>query len=160
MDETIEIVYKNEASDYRRGMKLLKYEDCFFQAIRNNRLDIAQYFFDIGAPDYNVAVSIACENGNAEIIKFLIKNDCKINTDYRSSYPLPLFYRDANGKPIDFKIFYPITMATKNGYLEIVKLLVEQGSKVDKLTIKYAVDNNRYDIVQYLISKQVTIFDI
>ena len=100
-------------------------------------------------------LSIACQNGHAKIVNYLISKNAKIDD------------QDEYGST-------PLHYATRSGHLNVVKILVAAGAKVNKKALKqfvriYGVDTKRttgteetplhnacslghLDVVKYLIS--------
>lgn len=136
-------------------------------------LDLVKYFLqdEISRNIKSHGLCIAAENGQLEIVKYLIQGGAGVNYDY------------------DFRIWnYSLEMAAWNGHFEIVKHLVENGAdvnldngnaliwsldgkrlKISKYLIdngsnlhseenhplKYAVEHNILEIVKYLVKKKV-----
>lgn len=81
----------------------------------------------------------AAKNNDFEAIKNAIKNNININTY--------CFF----GK------FTALKYACKNGKLDIVKFLIENGAEINKGTLTLAAKNGHIDIVKFLISKGMNV---
>lgn len=85
-------------------------------------------------------LTIAVENGNFEIVKYLVENGIKINNWN-------------NG---------PLSTSISKGYYDIFMYLIDHGAKLESKgqdLIKYAIKSGNLDIVKYLLNKGFTISD-
>jgi ankyrin repeat protein len=79
-------------------------------------------------------LSVACENGHFEIVKFLVKNGADIHMQYN----------------------YAFVYSCKNGHLEIVKFLFKNGADIHvpfESSLIKACGNGKIEIVKFLLEK-------
>lgn len=110
-------------------------------------------------------LSIACKNGNMDIIKALVKNGADINnrtnTENQSPLEIACLYHKLNvvcyliEHGADINSHYEenetaMQIACKNGDLLIVKSLKECGAEVDSGCFMLAVSYKHYDVLEYL----------
>lgn len=119
--------------------------------------------------DRNVAVEYAARRGNKELVKWLLKSGCTIET------PNPILREGVEagnlelvklliveGADIERGWNSPLTVASEKGYLDITKYLIEKGARVDAGNfepIKRAASNGHFDIVRLLVEKGSAIPD-
>ncbi len=98
---------------------------------------------DAANTDGMTALHFAAQNGNTEVVKYLIENGADIEAQDT------ILSRS------------PMHLAAENGNLDCVKYLAEQGADLlDKdsygaTALHYAAKNNRLDIIKYLVSKKM-----
>ena len=111
------------------------------------------------------ALKIACKNGQASYVDFLLKIGADINVDY--GYPLYIACHNChldvlkvlieNGLDLDstFHRIPPLRNACLNGQLELVKFLCEHGAydRRDHLSLRNACINGHLEVVKYLVSQ-------
>lgn len=147
-------------------------------AISCNRLDIAQYLQKSGAifQIFNTTeqnpLEFACENGNLDMIKWILDSGFPMKTGQDAS---AMIYAARNNKIDVLKYFLDVKKfdinaednmgyttlegATYSASLDTIKFLVENGAKVngDKnqygLPLPIAAMCNRVDVAKYLIEK-------
>jgi len=101
-------------------------------------LKIKKNILNIDLNTKNEALLKASENGNLEVVKFLVENETNIRA-----------YND-----------FSIKLASTNGHTEIVKFLVENGANIhsdNDYSIRIASENGHLNIVKYLIKKGANI---
>lgn len=148
------------------------------KAIRFNRLDIAKYLFESGAKFQTFedttapnALEIACENGNIDMIKWILDNGYPLTTmqEVGAMTHAALYDRiDVLKYLLNDKKFninaqsYDDTVLDGAVYLaslDTIKFLVDNGANVNGGKTQYspplttAVMFNRADVVKYLIEK-------
>ena len=98
-------------------------------------------------------LSIACESENIEIVKILIKYGAKIYSETERESEWEDFCEVKN----------PIICACKNGNVDILNFLVDNGANLDirdrngNTLVDIAIYNNNIDILKYLVSKVKTV---
>lgn len=124
--------------------------ECMNITVRNGHLDVLKHFVDVRKTKLDLPHlrTTACFYGKVEILKYLIE-----------SFGIENFIADE---------FYRLLLPTStSGQLKILKYLVEELSQLIKLSIDWnksldygrvtvlynAVENDRFEIVQYLIEK-------
>lgn len=133
-------------------------------AARYNYLEMLKYFVEelhMNIED-GYALSCACHGSNLDIIKYLVEhgaiknNDkydivlesCKMNNNFEITK-----YLIEKGFPINNKA---IIMASSSGYLNIVKLLIENGADVhveNNMAVRKASFCGKLDVVKYLVEQ-------
>ena len=112
---------------------------------------VADYLLEIGA---KVDIQTAAYLGDFDTAKTLIEQDPEIvNSGYLQSVWLP------SGNPHSGEHRYaewakPLCYAIIGGNIEIVKLLISKGAKIEpysELLLDYAVSDNRVDLVKLLV---------
>lgn len=120
-------------------------------ARHERRDDVAEYLLEIGA---NVDIQTAAYLGDFDTTKTLIEQDPEIvNNGYLQSVWFP------SGNPNTVEHHYtewatPLCYAIIGGNIEIVKLLITKGAKIEpysELLLDHAVSNNRVDLVKLLV---------
>lgn len=110
-------------------------------------------------------LTIACENGNLKMVKFLLNHGA--NIEHEASFDeKPLYFaaksnhfdvvkylvaKNASINPGFFKRS-PVDAASSNGNYEMVKFLVEKGYKPNRAVLD-AGGTDKYKIVKYLVEK-------
>lgn len=110
-------------------------ENALFFAISKNMFDILPCLIECDKK--NEAFIYAVNNGNTEIVRYLIDNGAEID------------FKDSQGQ-------YALIHAIKNEDREMVSCLIENGSNIyekigSKTSLMYAVENKNIDIVKILV---------
>lgn len=154
-------------------------------AIMNDHYETVEYLVKKGAksyykiPDYNVfygALDLASENANVSVMELLIANGYPINNDTMGSAMISAVGNNKIesikyllNRGVDPNVGYngltPLENACLNGNVEITKILVEHGAKVDGLEVKgkplyNAAKSGNVDVVEYLIKKGASVNSI
>ena len=123
---------------------LSKKEPDFNQLTRDGDFDIVRYFLEEYPHEYekqlpNDVISWASRHGNLEFIKYIVKNN---------------IFQKKYGWNKEIKILNnAISWASLGGHLEVIKYLIDNGVKITKEAIKYAINNNNLTIIQYFIEE-------
>lgn len=94
-------------------------------ACEKGHVELVRYLVSIGADDYNEALFHGCKSGNQELIDYLVSLGA--NNWNRA-----------------------LAGACKGGHLYLVKKFVDRGAKVTNECIINALDEHKYEIVEYL----------
>lgn len=117
------------------GLNLKKDGDeMLIHAAINGRLDIIKHLEKLGASIENVAfdmLSHAAEHNYNNIIFYVIEH----------------IKKNDNNEVTEIAAIWAI----ENGFLNILKLLVESGVKVDRSLLLCAVENGQLEIIKYLV---------
>lgn len=119
-------------------------EPNFNQLIRDGDFDIVRYFLEKDPFEYekqlpNDVISWASRYGNLEFIKYIVKNN---------------IFQKKYGWNKEIKILNnAVSWASFGGHLEVIKYLIDNGVKITKEAIKYAINNNNLTIIQYFIEE-------
>jgi ankyrin repeat protein len=115
-------------------------------AVRDGKMDAVKLLLDKGA-DINAfngaedtAITIAAENGQLEILQFLVSKGSSLN--------------------VSSNVQTPLLAAAENGHLNVVKYLVEKGLNINEGTkfrkdtpLHMAAQNGYADVVSFLLEK-------
>ncbi|WP_252321182.1 ankyrin repeat domain-containing protein, partial [Spiroplasma endosymbiont of Lariophagus distinguendus] len=125
---------------------------------------------DINAQDEEglTILHYAVDNGDLEMVKFLIDYNFNLNDDILLVDELfkVLIKRFKNGANVNIKNIYgdtPLHYAVDNGYFEIAEFLLKNGANINAqdnegFTPLYsAIDNNDFKIVELLIKNYVNV---
>lgn len=96
------------------------------------RCEIDEFPFELYK---NRCLGFACENGHYEIVKYLVTE---------------------KGANIHNMYDYALVISSANGFLDIVKFLVNSGATVqtmDNMAVRYASVHGHFEIVKYLVTK-------
>ena len=148
-------------------------------AVLYSHLDITEYLLSKGA-NVNIRsrkgvtpLMRAAHNGNLQIAKVLLDHGAKVNLSdiygfTALSYSVGkghlnmakyLLYKGANAKLVPKKRqMTPLMQAAYNGNLQIIKVLLNNGAKVNLTdngitALNFAIVNGHFNIVKYLLSK-------
>ena len=118
--------------------------NCFWLACENGKEQILPILLDHGINHLTVsedgwnALHVAVKNHKVKVVGYLISMDFPLNIRVKESVT-------------------SVALAAEKGYFDIVKLLVEAGVNINKLSNKgigplyKAIENNNTDIAKYLV---------
>ncbi len=114
----------------------INFDDVFVTAAQMGNLKLVIFLLenkniDITYQNY-LAICVAADNNQIEIVKYLIEKGIDINIDN----------------------CYILRTACHEGYMELIKYAVEQGSDIhilNEYALLCSVDNNQADVVKYLL---------
>ena len=115
--------------------------DLLWEGLMTNNLDLVKFGVEKDPSKINVIrreedfnhmpLSYASENGNLEIVKYLIEHGALI--------------------------YHSVVDASKNGHLEVVKYLTDHGANIRNplgfLALKFAISHGHLDVVKYLVEQ-------
>ncbi len=119
-------------------------------------LEIVKYLFSRGANingNNGEPIREASSEGHLEVLKYLVDNGADVNLHGKLQMDAYDEW-DAYEEIYDSHNSYAIFVASKNGHLEIIKYLVENGAYVTEssnMAIRLARENKHDEIVKYLI---------
>ena len=118
----------------------------FLNAIKRGNLEMIQYFLEICEPYLSVqsllnfqspdwsAIHLACDRGNLEVVRFLIKSGCSLHIeDLNGLTPLLLTTK---------RICFSDLGLAESCYLNIVKLLLQSGSLIDTSDLRHSISTD------------------
>lgn len=154
-------------------------------AVMNDHYETVEYLVKKGAktyykiPDYNVfygALDLASENANVSLMELLVANGYPINNGTMGSAMISAvennkiesikYLLNIGADPnVGYNKLTPLEHACLQGNVEIAKILVEHGAKVDGLEVKgkplyNAAKSGNTDVVEYLIKKGASVNSI
>ena len=120
----------------------------FFQAVENNHSEIMHYLFNNGA-DINQTLKVAAENNENESPLYVASEMGHIDA---------VKFLLAKGANVEIASLYgtPLMIACKEGFFDIVRILIEDGKAdifktcQDKTALDFAQENNHHEIVNFL----------
>ena len=152
--------------------------------VKKNRFEMLKRMLYWGAniesidANYMTALMAATENGNIEIMEYLLFKGAsmKVPYNYRAYTLLSLAVKSGNWEAVELILnrgadvneystqVTAVYVAAENGYLDIVQLLVERGADINFRSRGYGMDgrksgtplgialtNKHYDVVDYLL---------
>ncbi|PVZ98947.1 hypothetical protein BB558_005042 [Smittium angustum] len=155
----LKLFYVNGFFEYSSNIPI------FSKFCKRGNLKFVKFLVENGADiDENdgTPLKLAIENNHFHIVKYLIKRGAE--TKYCKNLESFLSSLDGNDSPTKKKMKmkmstdnkYTLQEASSNGYLDIVKSLVENGANIhenNEIALKEASENGHLDIVKYLVEK-------
>ena len=102
---------------------------------------------------YGCVINTFIENGDLDIVKYLVEKGGKVGFDTVSyaagtgNLELVEYLIEKCGKIGDKAVYY----AAEKGNLDFVKCLVKKGAKIGDETVSKAAESNRLDLVKFLV---------
>ena len=103
-------------------------EMTLYKAIENNNLECLKYAHLYGCPDEIEMIDTACRSNNVEILEYVHK-----------------FMK------LPFSTLSSVFSVLKNGHIECLKYLYENGAKLTTNTMQFALEDNNKECIKYLI---------
>lgn len=150
--------------------------DMLYYAVKNNNPEMTKILIDKGLDknrDYGYEYSyyltdIAINNNNLDVLKLLVKRgDSKetlIPKAVQENNIEMVKYLLSIGQDVNAQIFFdgfwvdsPLKVAAENGYIEMAKLLIDEGANLNSSDdyIYEAINYGNYDIAKLLIDNDV-----
>ena len=144
--------------------KKFVYNDALECAAAGGNISLIDYFLEKGAINIYSALRSAARYSNLNTVKYLISKGYVDSDGYHN-----IFNGASAGGNIEAMIFsleilknregfdlnsyngdMALLLAIKNGHLNAVKFLIENGFRIDQSHVQYARREGTYDIVNYL----------
>ena len=113
-----------------------KLNEEFFVAVQKCNLPYIEYLVSLGIKDnINRALCYSIYHNKIELVEFLISNGANINTNNN----------------------YPLRTSARNGYLELVDILLRHKCKLDIAALHWSAKNGYFNIVKLLAENGIDI---
>lgn len=181
-DKAVETRDECEKSQCERDDEL---QDKFSEYVENNNLDGLIEIYSRGGVDINYKndnrstyLHIASDNGNLDIVKFLISKGCnmyEVDNNGITALDTAVIYNNLNIVEFFISLGIPVEdseehsesalhMACAQGNLEMIKLLLKNGADINKLdenlntVLHHAATNpDNCEVIQFLIDRGVDV---
>jgi ankyrin repeat protein len=147
-----------------------EFEEGLEIAVRRGNVEAVKLFIDLGANNLNEALSWAASAGKLDVLKFLLDND-KVKKQPSLMDHLHGALSSASSmdamETVDhlFKLIsktegtkyinLALDRAARNGKMNAVKYLVENGVEISKSCLSEAAEMDRLEVLEYLIEMKI-----